>query len=141
MFSLVDNARLKLIALASDRLLFEPSQVLFRQGDKSDSAYILMEGSVDILLELPSGPLQLASLSAYSIVGEMGVITGAARSATVMAKTQLTAIRLPKEVFVGLLLEFPQITLSVMKDQISRLIASDARFATAGGNTPTHMPS
>ena len=141
MFSSVDNARLKLIALASDRLSFEPSQILFRQGDRSDSAYILMEGTVDIVLELSTGPLQLASLSAYSIVGEMGVITGAARSATVVAVTSLTAIRIPKEVFVGLLLEFPQITLSVMKDQISRIIASDARYATAGGNSPTHMPS
>jgi putative ABC transport system ATP-binding protein len=141
MFSSVDYARLKLIALASERLSFEPSQVLFRQGDRSDSTYILMDGTVDILLELSTGPLQLASLSAYSIVGEMGVITGAARSATVVAKTNLTAIRIPKEVFVGLLLEFPQITLSVMKDQISRIVASDARFATAGGNAPAHMPS
>ena len=141
MFSTVDYARLKLIALASERLSFEPSQILFRQGDRSDSAYILMDGTVDIVLDLPTGPLQLASLSAYSIVGEMGVITGAARSATVVATTHLTAIRIPKEVFVGLLLEFPQITLSVMKDQISRIIASDARFATAGGNAPAPLPS
>ena len=131
-FSSVDNARLKLIALASDRLFFEPSQILFHQGDRSDSTYILMDGKVDILLEMSTGPIHLASLSAYSIVGEMGVITGAARSATVVATTNLTAIRIPKEVFLGLLLEFPQITLSVMKDQISRIVASDARIAMAG---------
>jgi CRP-like cAMP-binding protein len=65
----------------------------------------------------------------------MGVVSGAARSATVVAGSDLTAIRLSKDVFLGLLTEFPQIALAVMRDQIRRIASTDARLAATIGPT------
>ncbi|MBV9704091.1 MAG: Crp/Fnr family transcriptional regulator, partial [Methylobacteriaceae bacterium] len=61
----------------------------------------------------------------------MGVITGAPRSATVIAATDTTALRVPREVLLGLLAEFPQMALALMRDQIRRIVSAEARLAEA----------
>ena len=128
-FANVDPARLKLIAFTSERLRFGLADVMFEQGRPSDSAYVLLSGTADVWLEKPEGRIHLARIGKNAITGEMGVISGAPRSATVIATSDVTALRLSKEVFLSLLAEFPQIALSVMRDQISRIVAAQSRLA------------
>jgi len=134
MFSTVDSTRLKLIAFTSDRVAFVPNQVLFHQDDPSDSAYVLLDGDADVFLETKAGPLHLTAIGPHSIVGEMGVVTGAGRSATVVARTEVNAIRLSRDVVLGLIGEFPQIALAMLRDQIRRTVHADARLAKISGS-------
>jgi putative ABC transport system ATP-binding protein len=133
MFADIETARLKLIALASERVHFAAGQTIFRQGAASDSAYIILEGGADALLETPAGPIHLSHVHANSVVGEMGVINGAPRSATVVTTTETTALHLSRDVLLGLLSEFPQIALALMRDLIRRLVAANALIARASG--------
>ena len=133
-FANVDPARLKLIAFTSERLRFGPADLMFEQGRPSDSAYVLLSGTADVWLETPEGRIHLAKIGKNAITGEMGVISGAPRSATVIATSDVTALRLSKEVFMSLLAEFPQISLSVMRDQISRIVVAQSRLG--GGSAP-----
>ena len=49
MFSRLNSAKLKLVAFTSELLTFDHGEVLFHQGDASDSAYVVMDGSMEIL--------------------------------------------------------------------------------------------
>jgi putative ABC transport system ATP-binding protein len=131
MFADMDAARLKLIAFASDRVVFPEGQTLFEQDAASDAAYIVLDGGADALLETPSGRIFLSHIGANSIVGEMGVINGAPRSATVIATADTTALRLSRDVLLGLLNEFPQISMALMRDMMRRLVAANALIARA----------
>ncbi len=50
-FANLDMPRLKLLAFTSERMNFAPGDVLFRQGDDSDAAYVLVSGTADVLID------------------------------------------------------------------------------------------
>jgi CRP-like cAMP-binding protein len=131
MFKDIETARLKLIAFTSERLNFPEGAAIFRQGEPSDSAFVIVDGLAEVVLDTPKGPVTVAELGRNALVGEMGVITGSNRSATIMARSAVTALRMPKEVFLGLLAEFPPLSLAVMRDLAKRLDATNARLVAA----------
>ncbi|GAB4065198.1 cyclic nucleotide-binding domain-containing protein [Ancylobacter sonchi] len=121
-FADLDTAQLKLLAFTSERIGFAAGDVLFRQGDESDVAYVLLSGSVEILIEADGGPpVHASAVAHHAIIGEMGLVTGDPRSATVIATTAIEALQLRKEVFLALLAEFPPMALSVMRLMARRL--------------------
>lgn len=136
MFALLDTPRLKLIAFASERVSFAAGQVLFRQGDRSDAAYIILTGTADVFLERPAGQMLVSTTGKHSIIGEMGVISGAHRTATIVATSEVIALRIARDIFLDLIAELPSIALAVMRDQIRRLNASEERFAKMVAATP-----
>ena len=129
MFKDVELARLKLLAFASDRLTFGKGELLFERGDASDSAFVILTGTAEVRLTTPSGPLVVAEIGGNSIVGEMGVLRDAPRSATVAAATDLIALRISREVFIGMIREFPSMSLAMMRDLAERLEATNAKVA------------
>ena len=60
---------------------------LFEQGDFSEDAYRILEGTVEISVETGASKLVLAKLEAGAIFGEMGMIERQPRSATAQALT------------------------------------------------------
>ena len=132
LFANIDSARLRLIAFTSERLRFAPGETMFRQGDQSDSAFVLLAGAAEVRLETAAGPIHLAHIGKHTITGEMGVITGSPRSATVLATSEVAALRLSKDVLLALFAEFPDISLGVMRELIERLLKAQARLAAGG---------
>jgi putative ABC transport system ATP-binding protein len=120
-FAGLDTPRLRLLAFTSERMRFEAGDALFRQGEDSDAAYVVISGSADILIDTGHGPVAVSHVGENTIIGEMGIVTGAPRSATVMASTELTALRLRKEIFMALMAEFPQMAISVTRLMVQRL--------------------
>jgi CRP-like cAMP-binding protein len=129
MFKDIEPARLKLMAFASDRVSFTSGETIFQQGDPSDSAYVLLDGKADVRLGSGGSSFSVATLSKSAIVGEMGVLTGAARSATVVAATDVIALRIRQDVFFDMIREFPAMAISVMRDLAMRLERTNARLA------------
>ena len=60
MFAKIDPAKLKLLAFTSERVTFEAGQELFHQGDSGDAAYIIVDGSTEVLLDSPQAKITLA---------------------------------------------------------------------------------
>lgn len=129
MFRGVDGTKLKLLAFASDRLSFQPNQRVFSQGDASDSAYVILSGKVHVVLENGGTAMKIAEIPRGAIVGEMGVLSGSPRSATIVAAEATEALRIGNDVFFDLLKEFPQIAIAVMRDIAVRLEKTNARLA------------
>ena len=121
-FGDLDTARLKLLAFTGERVAFAAGDVLFRQGDESDAAYVLLSGTADVVIEAgDGGPVRVSSLGQNAIVGEMGLVTDDPRSATVVATSAIDALKLRKDVFLALLAEFPKMALSVTRLMVKRL--------------------
>jgi CRP-like cAMP-binding protein len=131
LFNGLDPRRLKLIAFTSDRMNYEAGHVLFRQGDDSDAALVILDGHADVMIDTPAGPIKVAVLGPNSLVGEMGVMTNSPRSATVVAQTSLTTLRIPKEMFMSLVTEFSQFGLAIIRELASRVEHTNRLLAAA----------
>ncbi|MBY0613509.1 MAG: cyclic nucleotide-binding domain-containing protein [Beijerinckiaceae bacterium] len=120
-FNGLDLANLKLLAFTSEKVVFKQGDTLFSQGQESDVAYTIISGQADVLIETADGPVVISSVGENQIIGEMGIITGEPRSATIVAKSEITALSIRKDVFTALLAEFPVMAMSVTRLVVKRL--------------------
>ena len=127
MFRDIDPSRLKLLAFTSERIHFGKGQRFFSQGDAADAAYVILEGCAEVLLHNPSGPVKVAELSRNALVGEMGILSDAPRSATIVATEPTSALRIDKRVFLELLSQFPQLSIAVRRELAARLERTNAQ--------------
>ena len=130
-FAEIEPARLKLLAFMSERVGFDPGKALCRQGDPADAAYLIIEGEADILVDTPSGPLKLATLGANDIVGEMAILGDVPRTATVQARTDVTALVIAKDQFFRMITEFPQMAIEIMRELAHRLEDTNEKLRNA----------
>jgi CRP-like cAMP-binding protein len=95
-------------------LTLRPGDVLIRQGEPSDSAHIIIEGSGAIRIETSYGTVTLSTVSAPALVGEIGVSMGVPRTATIEATMQLRALRIDSGDLQKFGSENPQFLAAVM---------------------------
>jgi CRP/FNR family transcriptional regulator, cyclic AMP receptor protein len=121
LFAKVTPAKLKLLAFTSERLEYPTGEVLFRQGDPGDAAYVILEGEAEIVVDTDHGPVKVATLGKNDIVGEIAILCGVPRTATVVAHGDLEILRVSKEGFFHLVTQFPQVGVEVMSALAAKL--------------------
>jgi small-conductance mechanosensitive channel len=103
----------------AERLQYAPfarGDVITKQGNKAHWLYILAYGEAEVLYEPPGGtPHVIGTLSAGQFFGEMALLTGDARAATVVAKTDVECYRLDRASFQELLARKPEIGEEIMR--------------------------
>jgi CRP-like cAMP-binding protein len=82
---------------------FPRGTVLMRQGDAGSSMFVIVDGKASVTVHSRSGESAVATLGPGDIFGEMSLMTGARRSATVTASRQLTALEITKAALESLL--------------------------------------
>jgi CRP-like cAMP-binding protein len=127
-FAKIDPAKLKLMAFASERVTYKPGQMLFRQGERGDAAFIVLHGTADVLIDADNGLLRVASLSENEIIGEISILCDIPRTATVQAETELTTLRITSDLFLRMLMEFPEMGVEVMRVLAHRLEQTTAQL-------------
>lgn len=109
----------------AERLMHAPfaaGDVVTRQGAVAHWLYLLVQGEAEVWVEAPGAPRRLvAALNGGQVFGEMGMMTGEPRSATVIAKTDVEAYRLDKDAFAQIIRSRPQIA-----EDISRVLTARA---------------
>jgi small-conductance mechanosensitive channel/CRP-like cAMP-binding protein len=92
---------------------------LVRQGAEAIRLYIIVEGRADVVVQNDLGErAKLAELGPGDFFGEMGLLTGEPRTATVIARTAMLVYRLDKESFRELIVSRPDVA-----EQISTILA------------------
>ncbi|MBP2551535.1 CRP-like cAMP-binding protein [Neorhizobium galegae] len=135
-FSKVDACKLKLLAFASDRVCYDAGQVMFRQGDSSDAAYVLLRGKADLVVDTVAGEKKVGEAHAHSMVGEMCLLSEAPRGATARVTEPLEALRISRDCFLKVVSHNPQVSF-----QISRSMAETIRDAArAPGQALAKIP-
>src|SRR5262249_22778614 len=94
LFAETDLAALTKLLSCGQMLTLRPGDVLIRQGEASDSAHVIIEGSGAIRIETSYGTVNLSIVSAPTLVGEIGVFMGVPRTATIEATMPLRALRI-----------------------------------------------
>jgi len=135
MFAKVDAARLKLICFTSDRLVFSRGETVFEQGAAGDAAYLVLSGSAEVEVETRSGPVHVADVGPHKIVGEISVLCEVPRTSTVRATSELVTLRLKKEQFMQLIMDYPDVAVELLREFAGRL---DAALQKAGRVSPPH---
>jgi SulP family sulfate permease len=98
----------ELLAAQCQRLEFGEGDVIAHQGAPADSMHFILEGRVGIIVNLPGGrSVRVRSLGRHTTIGEMGLITGRPRSATVQAEIASVAYELRADAFEALKTERP----------------------------------
>lgn len=130
MFSGLSPAELKLLAFTSRVVRFGPGESLMRMGEPADCAYVILEGDVEVLGETSEGEFLIAVQGRNALMGEMGVVTDAPRSATVRAKGTVRALRISGDVFLRILGQNPDGALHVMRQLSVRLATASRELAS-----------
>jgi CRP/FNR family cyclic AMP-dependent transcriptional regulator len=103
-------------------LKYKKGQSIISEGEMSDCAYIIEFGSAEVYKSLPSGEQQfLGILAQGDIFGELGLIDGLPRSATVKALDGCRIRKLSQETFVSLAKQNPKALMPILKILSSRL--------------------
>jgi CRP-like cAMP-binding protein len=90
-------------------------------GTPGDAFYVVLDGEAHV--DVPGGPIPLA---AGSFFGEMAIIDGAPRSATVTATTDMVLLVIARDRFLGVLESEPTVALAIMTILAGRLRAAQA---------------
>jgi CRP-like cAMP-binding protein len=137
MFKGVPADQLRLLAMGGSRLVVAPGDYLFEQGAEANTAYLVLDGRASIEVRGAPGaaPVKVAEIGRHSFVGEMGVISGAPRSADVRAIDALTTWEVSGDLFLELIASNPAMALAVMRDLARRLERTTAALVrqSAGG--------
>ena len=70
--------------------------VLFRQGEQGDSAFVIVDGELEVVVDLGVGTVEMAVLGPRQLVGEIAVFGEVPRTATVVARTAVRLLRLER---------------------------------------------
>ena len=124
MFRDLDAAKLKLLAFAAERMAVEKGEFVYRAGDPADSVYVLLSGQIDVIHDR----VRLARLSCGAVFGEIGVLCSRARANTLEAASDISLLRIEKNVFLELLHEIPQMAVALSRELGRRLDDMNERF-------------
>jgi CRP-like cAMP-binding protein len=107
----------------ADRLHVAPfgrGEAMIRQGAQGHSLYLITSGEAEVRVTAEDAAVSktVATLHAGDFFGEMGLMTGEPRSATVVATTNVECYRLDQEAFMDILRRRPQIA-----EDISHMLA------------------
>ena len=130
LFANIEPAKLKLMCFASERITFREGQSLCEQGDVGDSAYIIVEGTADVIVT-NNGPVVVAQVGTNDVVGEIAILIDVPRTATVKATSELTALKITKDLFFRMVTDFPEMGVEVMRVLAHRLEQTTAQLREA----------
>jgi MFS family permease len=111
-FSGLPPARLDLAAQRAEMRTVEPNEVVIRQGDAADSFYVIADGEFIVTQRQPNlaEPVELRRMHAGEVFGEIGLLSGVPRTATVTAAGSGTLLSLDGPEFLELVGSGPGLT-------------------------------
>ena len=84
-------------------------EIIMKQGDKGNDCFILHRGTCSVYIEQDSKKYQIDRIKAGDVVGEMAILTGEVRSATVEAETDTELWRIGRDQFDDISAKYPAV--------------------------------
>jgi small-conductance mechanosensitive channel/CRP-like cAMP-binding protein len=134
LFENVLNAeQFELLANESKTLELPRGTVLMKQGDPPSSMFIIMEGAASVSVVSKDGEVNEVAISATGdVAGEMSLMTGANRNATVSALSRMRVLEIRKDAIESLLQMSPELL-----ERFGRILAKRQHELDELANRPT----
>ncbi len=138
LFQDLGTEALAALAVATKEMLFTPGETLIAEGDSSDCMYIITRGAAQVRKNIRGKEVLLDSLGGGDIVGEMALLTGEPRNATIVAVTTLTVGKINKTDFDNIIRDFPSLRKTIWTafshHRFANQIRHDWRFSHLSHN-------
>jgi len=109
-WSMLTQQELGALAARARRVVYCPGEPIVRQGDEGSSMFIILRGAVSVVLGDAHGhSQQVATIGAGGYFGEMSLLTGDPRTATVMAVAEVECVELQKDSVSEILRQRPDL--------------------------------
>lgn len=123
------------LAGALQYCLYAPNDVVFRAGETADSLYLVAEGAVRVVNEDKGERRELAMLAAPAYFGEMGLLLGQPRAATVLAAGETLCYRLDRQGFDAVIKARPELADALARVLAKRQAENDATLKALDADT------
>ncbi len=116
LFAGLGKRDLRRIAGASTIAHVPAGHHIVREGFSAEAFYVILEGVAGV-----TGPAATTHLRPGDFCGELGLLDGSPRSASVLAETEVVAVRLPRREFLELVDRRPEIARTLLADLAARV--------------------
>jgi CRP-like cAMP-binding protein len=125
LFAGLDREHLDDVLAVGRRVSFEPGQAIVERGDHGDAMYIVLGGAAEVDV---GG--RFHRLERGDFFGEMAVLAGKPREATVKAVEPVEALRIAADDFQAFLAANPQVAVGMLRSLVERLREVQDRLDT-----------
>jgi len=109
-FYKLTNESKRILAKKMIKKSYHPEDVIIQQDDTGKSVYIIIEGAVCVKIQLKNGPeIEVGRLGAGDFFGELALITGDPRKASIIAMTKTFVYEISQTTFHAILQEEPEV--------------------------------
>ena len=105
--------------------MFANAEHIVRQGEAGASMFLLVKGEVEVLIDRDGHRTCVARLGSGDCFGEMSLLTGAPRTATVVAVGEVEAVEIDKTVFGALVSDNPEMLTNLSELLAKRQLANE----------------
>jgi len=103
MFENLEPSEIMEIIHIVDMEQYQAGDIVFREGDAGDAWFVLYKGAVDVLKHGATGEKKITELGPQACFGEISILDGSPRSATIRVSEDSVVFRVPREAFAELL--------------------------------------
>jgi CRP-like cAMP-binding protein len=128
LFSGLGDEDLRRICSVAIEVRLAPGEVLFKQGDAGDRAYVIREGELEVLKRAAGRDVLLAVRQSGDVIGEMSLLEEAPRMASARARGPVTLITIDHKAFEELLATSSTAARALLTTVIERLRGTEARL-------------
>jgi serine/threonine protein kinase len=134
LFAGLDETALAALAAQLTEREFAAGQTLFYEGTLGDVCYVIVSGSTQVVKQVDTTKeVILAERQGGHVVGEMALLGGQRRSATVRALERTTALELSKQGLDAVMASHPELAADVIKTLLGYVHSMTAKVATIEG--------
>jgi len=120
---------------------FDPGEAVVKQGDPSDSFYVVIDGLAAVTVTKDGGEVEIGEIPLPSSVGEVSLLLSEPRTASVTAKTAVTALKFSGKAFEAMFQKIPQFGSALASGLAHRLHQISGRIEIPEMSKPTPPPA
>ena len=121
LFAGLSDEELRRLVDMAEPVSLKAGDVLMRQGDPGDAAYVVIQGEFEISKQSGQMMIKIDVRNPGDVVGEMALLSRDSRTATVIAKTDGETLRIPSQAFEALLESSSTAAMAVLRWVMARL--------------------
>lgn len=121
---LLGGEALRIIAIGAESRVVRGGDILFREGQEADSAYVVVSGNFALTRDgtpPEAGQPPATHVGPGTLLGEMALITQTRRPATATATEVSSVLRIPRSIFMRTVESYPDVALRLARTLSERL--------------------
>jgi len=126
--SILGRDALRILAIGSENRYIHEGISLFGEGEEADGAYVVQEGSFDLVSER-NGTIAPTVAGPGTLIGELALLTETRRPVAAIAREPSSVVRIPRQLFLKMLEGYPDAARRMRDALATRVNQTAGEFA------------